>query len=138
MHCVGFGEVAEGLPGANVNEELKPPHPIARFDGSEEFVGVDATVANFWRWVFSDCVPVTRQVALLSRALRQRKQSASRLSLLVQGGHPMGSHRARSQPSKRAPGAKDLAPALRPCRGPSEAAGDVCFHVRRGAARPLV
>lgn len=33
---------------------LKPPHPIARVNGSEEFDGVDTTVADFWRWAFSD------------------------------------------------------------------------------------
>jgi len=37
-----------------LSEELKPPHPIARVDGSEAFDGTDATVADFWRWAFSD------------------------------------------------------------------------------------
>ena len=37
-----------------MSEELKPPHPIARVDGSEAFNGIDATVADFWRWAFSD------------------------------------------------------------------------------------
>lgn len=37
-----------------MSEELKPPHPIARADGSEGFDGIDATVADFWRWAFSD------------------------------------------------------------------------------------
>ena len=34
--------------------KLKPPHSIGRVDGSERFEGMDATVADFWRWAFSD------------------------------------------------------------------------------------
>ena len=34
--------------------EMKPPHPIDRVEGSERFEGIDATVADFWRWAFSD------------------------------------------------------------------------------------
>jgi hypothetical protein len=30
------------------------PSPAAPLDGSERFVGLDATVADFWRWEFSD------------------------------------------------------------------------------------
>jgi hypothetical protein len=30
------------------------PIPAAPLDGSERFVGLDATVADFWRWAFSD------------------------------------------------------------------------------------
>jgi hypothetical protein len=30
------------------------PAPVAPLDGSEEFVGLEATVADFWRWAFSD------------------------------------------------------------------------------------
>ena len=34
--------------------DLKPPHPIDRVEGGERFEGIDATVADFWRWAFSD------------------------------------------------------------------------------------
>jgi len=37
-----------------VSDELKPPHPIGRVDGSEGFDGIEATAADFWRWAFSD------------------------------------------------------------------------------------
>lgn len=30
------------------------PGPAATLLGSERFVGLDATVADFWRWAFSD------------------------------------------------------------------------------------
>jgi hypothetical protein len=30
------------------------PRPAIRLDGNERFVGLDATVADFWRWAFSD------------------------------------------------------------------------------------
>jgi hypothetical protein len=31
-----------------------PPSVAVPLDGSERFAGVDATVADFWRWAFSD------------------------------------------------------------------------------------
>lgn len=30
------------------------PSPAVSLDGSERFIGLDATVADFWRWAFSD------------------------------------------------------------------------------------
>lgn len=33
---------------------LKPPHPLPRARGDEPFKGIDAQVADFWRWAFSD------------------------------------------------------------------------------------
>ncbi len=30
------------------------PSPAVLLDGAERFVGLDATVADFWRWAFSD------------------------------------------------------------------------------------
>jgi hypothetical protein len=30
------------------------PSPATPLDGSERFSGLDATVAEFWRWAFSD------------------------------------------------------------------------------------
>jgi hypothetical protein len=30
------------------------PAPVVPLSGSEQFVGLDATVADFWRWAFSD------------------------------------------------------------------------------------
>lgn len=33
---------------------LVDPSPAVPLDGTERFVGLDATVADFWRWAFSD------------------------------------------------------------------------------------
>jgi hypothetical protein len=30
------------------------PAPVVPLNGSERFTGLDATVADFWRWAFSD------------------------------------------------------------------------------------
>lgn len=30
------------------------PKPASRLDGSERFIGLDASVVDFWRWAFSD------------------------------------------------------------------------------------
>lgn len=34
--------------------DLLPPHPLCPVEGDEPFVGVDATVLDFWRWSFPD------------------------------------------------------------------------------------
>jgi hypothetical protein len=42
-------------PAANSDRPaMLTPRPAERLDGSEHFVGMDATVADFWRWAFSD------------------------------------------------------------------------------------
>lgn len=53
------------------------PSPAAPLDGTERFAGLDATVADFWRWAFSDLRDnTTRGILaeyLVARAVRDQR-----------------------------------------------------------------
>lgn len=42
------------MTGPAENPKELTPSPAVLLDGSERFIGLDATVADFWRWAFSD------------------------------------------------------------------------------------
>jgi hypothetical protein len=45
---------ANEVPDGATGPTWMTPRPPARLAGSERFVGMDATVLDFWRWAFSD------------------------------------------------------------------------------------
>ena len=57
-----------------------------RLDGSERFAGLDATVADFWRWAFSDLRDnTTRGILaefLVAKAVGDRAPAADRMGQL--------------------------------------------------------